>query len=139
MHIELNDKKVLLFRTDCFSAFDKLIAEGIKPDLILADPPYGITCKNVDSERINLAYLWVQIHRMTSPTTPTLLFGRDPYSAILRSSSSHFKYDWIWIKNVSSNFRSAHNMPRINTEFIHVFYIKQPTFFPQGVRELNAH
>lgn len=37
---------IKLINDDCLIAMDKLIADGIKVDAIIADPPYGTTaCK----------------------------------------------------------------------------------------------
>ena len=42
----MNKNKIKLYNGDCLEVMDELIAEGIKVDMILTDPPYNISCEN---------------------------------------------------------------------------------------------
>ena len=40
------DGRYKLYQGDCLEVMDKLIEEGVKVDMVLTDPPFGITsCK----------------------------------------------------------------------------------------------
>ena len=46
-----------LYKGDCLEVMDKLIAEGVKVDTIITDPPYGTTgvaCKNLNRNFIGI-------------------------------------------------------------------------------------
>lgn len=43
------DKSIRLYNGDCLEVMDKLIAEGVKVDAIITDPPYGTTACKWDS------------------------------------------------------------------------------------------
>ena len=74
--------------------------------------------------------MWKQLKRIIKPNGAVVLFGSEPFSSFLRCSNiKMFKYDWIWIKNLSTNFLHAKRQPLRNTENIHVFYNKA-RYFP---------
>ena len=54
---------------------DKLIEDGVKVDMILTDPPYGTTQCKWDSV-IPLDKMWERINKLTTDTTPILLFSQ---------------------------------------------------------------
>ena len=120
-----------LIHGDCLEEMDKLIGGGQKVDLILTDPPYGTTACNWDNI-IPFDKMWDCIHRLSKERTPTLLFGSEPFSSKLRSSNlNEFKYDWIWDKEVGTNFLNANRTPLPSHEVISVFYRKLPCYNPQ--------
>ena len=46
-----------LYKGDCLEVMGKLIAEGVKVDAIITDPPYGTTgvaCKNLNRNFIGI-------------------------------------------------------------------------------------
>lgn len=60
------------------------------------------------------------------------LFGDEPFASKLRLSNEKlYRYDWIWIKNLSTGFLNAKKMPLKNTETISIFYKKLPLHNPQ--------
>ena len=104
---------------DCLERMKEIPDGSI--DLILADPPYGTTACKWDSV-IDLALMWEQLKRIIKPNRATVLFGKEPFSSLLRCSNLEmFKYDWIWRKDTKSNFMQASNQPLNNIEFISVF------------------
>ena len=110
---------------------DKLIEDGVKVDMILTDPPYGTTQCKWDSV-IPLDKMWERINKLTTDTTPILLFGSEPYGSLLRTSNiKNYKYDWIWEKEQGTNQLNAKIQPLRKHENICVFYKKQPTYNPQ--------
>ena len=85
---------------EALEELDKLIAEGVKVDMVLCDPPYGTTSCKWDAA-ISEEAMWEKLHKLTTDNTPILLFGAEPFSSILRMSNiKNYKYDWIWQKNM---------------------------------------
>ncbi len=113
-------------------------------DCILCDLPYGTTACKWDSI-VPLDDLWLQYERIIKPNGTVLLFGSEPFSTKLRMSGfKQFKYDLIWLKNNSTGFQHAKNMPLKNYEIISVFSYgsmghanllgeRRMTYNPQGL------
>ena len=116
---DIKTESLWLMKGDCLERM-KEIPSG-SDDLILTDPPYGTTACKWDSV-IDLALMWEQLKRIIKPNRATVLFGKEPFSSLLRCSNLEmFKYDWIWRKDTKSNFMQASNQPLNNIEFISVF------------------
>ena len=75
--------------------------------------------------------MWEAFELITSPTTPILLFGAEPFSSKLRLSSKFYRYDWIWNKKKGTNAFLAAFRPMPSYETISVFYKKKPIYNPQ--------
>lgn len=102
-------------------------------DLILTDPPYGITDAAWDTI-IPITFIKKLFEKVRkSDRTPMLLFGAEPFSSLLRTGGGKipYKYDWIWVKEIATNFLNAKRQPLRNTENISVFYSKQCLYNPQ--------
>lgn len=119
-----------LIQGDCLEEMQKLIDDDVKVDLILTDPPYGITDCKWDNI-IDYDDMWDCIGGLTYLTTPVLFFGNEPFSSHLRLSNlKDYKYDWVWDKSVRTGFLNAKKMPLKQYEHIHVFYKKQCNYNP---------
>ena len=117
-----------LIHGDCIEDMQKLIAEGVKVDAVICDPPYGTTKCKWDSV-INLDQMWSLIGEMTFEQSPCVLFGSEPFSSNLRlSNMGNFKYDWIWEKTSAKGHFNAKKRPMVAHELIHIFYVKQCTY-----------
>lgn len=126
---------IKLYKGDCLEIMDKLIAEGVKVDAIIADLPYGTTACKWDSV-IPFDKMWEQLKRIRKKNTAILLFGSEPFSSNLRMSNmNEYKYDWIWDKKRVSNPMLAKKMPLKNYEIISVFYKQQPIYNPQPTQK----
>jgi len=100
-------------------------------DMVLTDPPYGTTQCAWDSV-IPLEQMWEQVRRVVKPSAAIVLFGKEPFCSYLRLSNiENYKYDWIWEKNVGTNFMNVKKMPNWSYEKICVFYKKLPVYNPQ--------
>ena len=120
---------------DCLERM-KEIPDG-SVDLILTDPPYGTTACKWDSI-IPLEPMWKELNRIIKPNGAVVLFGAEPFSSLLRMSNiKNYKYDWVWNKSKSNGFFNVKKMPLKNIECISVFYKKQCTYNPQGVKPCN--
>jgi site-specific DNA-methyltransferase (adenine-specific) len=90
-------------------------------DMCLTDPPYGTTACKWDSV-IPFEPMWEQLKRVVRYKGAIVLFGKEPFSSVLRCSNLEmFKYDWIWKKDTKSNFPQAAHQPLNNIELVHVF------------------
>jgi site-specific DNA-methyltransferase (adenine-specific) len=126
------DKEVYrLYKGDCLEVMDRLIAEGIKFDAVITDPPYGTTACKWDTI-IPFDDMWDRLNKLTNANTPIVLFGSEPFSSTLRLSNiKNYKYDWVWEKPQGVNPLLAKKQPLNNIEYIHVFYRKQALYNPQ--------
>ena len=116
---------------DCLKEMDKLIAEGVKVDAIITDPPYGTTKCSFDST-IPFDAMWERLNKLIKPNGAIVLFGAEPFSSALRISNiKNYKYDWIWEKPTATGHLNAKRQPMRAYETISVFYKKQPTYNPQ--------
>ena len=110
---------MLLVNGDCLEEMKKLPDESI--DLILADLPYGSTKCKWDIV-LPFEELWSEYSRLIKDTGAIVLFGKEPFSSMLRVSNlDMYKYDWIWVKDTKSNFMQANHQPLNNVELISVF------------------
>lgn len=126
-----NDKRCKLWLGDCMALMQEIPNNSV--DLILCDPPYGITKNDYDVE-LPLDGLWKEYSRVCKPHSAILMFSQMPYTAKLVSSNlKNFRYEWIWQKTKSTGFMNAKKMPLKSHENICVFYEKLPTYNPQGV------
>jgi site-specific DNA-methyltransferase (adenine-specific) len=110
----------MLYHGDCLEIIPRLIPAG-SIDLILCDPPYGITSAGFDCE-IDLQRLWPQLWRIARPHCPVVLTASQPFTSVMVVSQiEHFKHEWVWIKNRGSNFANTVREPMKEHESILVF------------------
>ncbi len=125
--------KIDLRQGDCLAEMDKLIEHGVKVDMILTDPPYGMTACKWDSV-IPLEPMWERINKLIKPNGAIVLFGSEPFSSALRMSNiKNYKYDWVWEKSRKTGHLQAKKRPMAKHELISVFYKKQPVYNAQGL------
>lgn len=119
-HLHKTDvSRSTLFWADCFDVFPSIPDKSV--DAIIADLPYGTTACKWDSI-LPLDKLWNEYERVIKDNGAIVLFGSEPFSSILRVSKLYlFKYDWVWLKNTSSNFLQANYQPIKRHENILVF------------------
>ena len=126
-----------LIHGDCLEEMDKLIEKGVKVDMVLTDPPYGTTACKWDNI-IPFGEMWERLNKLTKDNGAIVLFSDNPFtSKLINSNIKNYKYDWIWEKEQGKNFQHCKRMPLKKTEYINVFYKKQPTYNPQGLIKLN--
>lgn len=110
-------------------------------DMVLADPPYGVT-RNAWDSQIDLQRLWPMLRRICKPSAAVVLFAAPPFDKVLAASNlSEYRYDWIWEKGNATGHLNAKRQPLRAHENILVFYRRPPTYNPQkstGHRPVNA-
>lgn len=115
------NENVKLFNGDCLEVMDRLIADGVKVDAIITDPPYGTTACKWDSV-IPFDEMWERLKKLRKENTPIVLFGSEPFSSALRMSNiKEYKYDWIWDKKKGGNPLLSKIQPIKVHEIISIF------------------
>ena len=118
-----------LIHWECLEEMDKLIAEWIKVDAIIADIPYWTTACKWDTI-IPFEPMWERLNKLIKPNGAIVLFWSEPFSSALRMSNiKNYKYDWVWEKSKASNFLLAKKQPLKAHENIIVFNSK--IYYPQ--------
>ena len=129
-----------LLKGDCLNLMRNIPDKSI--DMILTDPPYGITASKWDSI-IPFDRMWEQLNRIIKDNGAIVLFGSEPFSSALRMSNiKNYKYDWLWDKKIVTGFLNAKKQPLRRTENIIVFYKKQCCYYPimrKGVKRLKGN
>ena len=121
-----------LIQGDCLEEMQKLIAEGVKVDAIITDPPYGTTDCKWDSV-IPFDAMWERLNKLIKPNGSIVLFGSEPFSSALRMSNiKNYKYDWVWDKTLAVGFLRAKYKPLQRTEQISVFSTGCCTYTKKG-------
>ena len=120
---------------DCLEVMRQFPDKSI--DMILCDLPYGTTACKWDTV-IPFEPLWEQYKRIIKDNGAIVLFGSEPFSTMLRYSNlKNYKYDLIWVKNNAGNFQLCKKQFLKVHENISIFYKKQPTYNPQGLKKLE--
>ena len=119
---------IKLYKGDCLEIMDKLIAEGVKVDAIIADLPYGTTACKWDVI-IPFDKLWEQYERIIKPNGVIALTATQPFASLLITSNLKlFKQELIWDKIMPVGHLIAGKRIMSVHENILLFYAKQPTF-----------
>lgn len=114
---------------NCFDLLPKVADKSV--DLILSDPPYGITQNSWD-QRFNLEKLWVEYTRILKDTGVIALTSSGILSAeLILSAPKLYKYSLVWKKNKPRGFLNAKKQPLRAHEDILIFYKKLGTYNPQ--------
>ena len=123
--------KFQIYNSSCLEKL-KDIPDG-SIDLILADPPYGITQFKWDVV-IPFAPLWQELNRVIKTNGAILIFSAQPFTTdLINSNRKNFRYEIIWEKTVKTGFLNANRMPLKAHENIIVFYKHLPVYNPQKV------
>ena len=116
---------------DCLEVMDELIAQGIKVDAIITDPPYWTTACKWDTI-IPFESMWERLNKLIKPNGAIVLFWSEPFSSALRMSNiKNFRYDIIWEKERPTNIFFVKKQIAKVHEIVSIFYKKQPTYNPQ--------
>jgi len=117
-----------LYCEDCITGMAAIESGSV--DAVITDPPYGITDNEWDVAP-PLEEMWRQFWRVLKPNGVVAIFGQEPFASRLRLSSGHFRYDWIWRKNLAAGFLNAKKMPLRAHETITIHYRRLPVYNPQ--------
>lgn len=123
-----------LIHGECLEEMEKLVPGSI--DMVLTDPPYGITACKWDSV-IPLPEMWVQLKRIIKLNSAIVLTAGQPFtSALVMSNIEMFSYEWVWVKSKITGVLNAKRMPVRKHEQVLVFCDRKSTgtYNAQGLR-----
>ena len=128
------NENIKLYQGDCLEVMDKLIAEGVKVDTIITDPPYGTTACKWDTV-IPFDEMWIRLNKLIKPNGAIVLFGSQPFtSSLIMSNLKMFKYEQIWDKNKGTQPQLANIQPMKSHENILVFGKGKINYHPQKTK-----
>ena len=123
---------ITLLHGDCFERM-KEIPDG-SVDMILTDPPYGITRCKWDKAQ-SFEPMWEEFRRVIKPNGCIAIFAGEPFSsALVQSNLKMYRYELIWQKNAASDFLNAKHKPLKIHDKIQIFYQASPTYHPQKTK-----
>lgn len=121
---------------DCFELFKTIEDKSI--DLVLCDPPYGITDCKWDS-KIDLEKMWKEVKRVTKKNGCVVFTAIQPFTSELVISNKWWhKYNWVWNKGKCGNPLIAKYQPLRYHEDILIFYRGACPYRPQGLIDING-
>lgn len=105
-------------------------------DLLLTDPPYGITSIGWD-KKVEWPLFWEQIKRICKPDAPMVIFASGKFiNELINSNPKDYRYELIWEKTLAVGFLDANRRPLRAHEQILIFTRKgfrNSTYNPQKV------
>lgn len=113
---------------DCLEALKLLPDKCV--DLVLTDPPYGVTDCEWDTV-LDMKSLLATFISKAKPSSPVVMFGRGLFaSSCMMSGKAYYKHKWIWNKLQSGSFHLAKYMPLQIDEDIVVFADGACNYYP---------
>lgn len=111
---------------DCLEVMKDIPDKSI--DLVLTDPPYGVTGLEWDNDKTE----WMNdILRISKKDSAIVVFGTQPFtSKIIYEYRKHFRYCWVWNKKIAGNPLIAKYQPLKIHEDIIVFSKKTHSYYP---------
>ena len=108
-------------------------------DMILTDPPYGVTRCQWDKIP-PLEALWNEYKRIIKPNGCIAIFAGEPFSsALVQSNLKMYRYELIWKKTHATDFLNANRKPLKIHDKIQIYYKKQPIYNPQKTEGKPYH
>lgn len=125
-----------VYNADCLETMKLIDDKSI--DMILCDLPYQVTNRNIWDIIIPFDKMWEAYSRIIKDDGAIVLTATQPFASKLTCSNLElFKYNWIWKKSTKTNFLNAKKQPLRQHEQVLIFYKSQPTYNPQGLKQVN--
>ncbi|WP_376960125.1 site-specific DNA-methyltransferase [Azospirillum sp. A26] len=116
---DIQRDSVWLMLGDCLERMHEIPDGSV--DMVLADLPYQATANEWD-RMIPFAPLWEQYLRVAKQTAAIVLTASQPFSSMLvMSRHALFRHEWVWLKNMGSNFCNTVREPMKEHEVALVF------------------
>lgn len=123
--------KIELYNGDCLKIMDSLIADKVKVDAIITDPPYGKTACEWD-KIIPFQEIWKRLKMLRKEGANIVLFSSQPFTTMLNYSNiNEFREEIIWRKQQATNPMCAKKKIMPIHENLSLFYDKFKTYNPQ--------
>ena len=114
---------------DCLDLMPSIPSKSV--DMVLCDLPYGTTDCSWDSI-IDLSVLWQQYERVIKDNGAIVLTANRQFTfALYNSNPKIYRYKWIYLKSLKTNFLNANKQPLCQHEEVLIFYKNQPCYNPQ--------
>lgn len=125
-----------LTRPDTVHCVDALTLMYAQPaqsvDAIITDLPYGTTACSWDTI-IPFDALWAAVRHCLKPRGVFVTTASQPFtSALVMSNPKWFRYEWVWDKDVPTNFQMAAYQPLKSHENLVVFSAAPAVFTKHG-------
>ena len=103
-------------------------------DMVLCDPPYGLT--NIEWDMaLDMPALFSIYDRIIKPSGAVVITAVQPFATdVIQAWRKYFRYDLIWKKTQALGFLNAKKAPLRAYELILVFYKRPPVYNPQKTR-----
>ncbi len=116
---------ITIFHGDCREILPMLP----KVDLILTDPPYGMTALKWDVGVMD--WFWESLKSCAKEDAVFIITASQPFTSdLICSNRTDFKTEWIWMKCRGSNFMNLKSQPFKEHESVIVFCSGSFTFSP---------
>ncbi len=117
--MDYKTEDVLLMQGDCLKRLKELPDNSV--DMIMTNLPYGTTACKWDSI-IPLDPMWSEIYRVTKKVSTVVMTSAQPFtSKLINSNMRDYKYNWVWYKNLPTNYPNAKRRPLTKHEDICVW------------------
>ena len=119
---------VRLMKGDCLEVMHDIPDGSV--DMVMADPPYGITACKWDSV-IPLEPMWKELKRVVKKNGAIVMTANQPFTTtLIVSNMKMFKYSLYWDKILKSGHLNAKKMPMRQIENVVVFGLGKLTYNP---------
>ncbi|KKN75619.1 hypothetical protein LCGC14_0378570 [marine sediment metagenome] len=117
---------IAIFLGDCREILPTLGHGSARPiDLVLTDPPYGITSNAWDNA--------LPASKLLSIFHTVVMTTGQPFAAqMICADLKRFRHEWVWVKNRGSNFANTVREPMKEHETVLVFSDGKWTYNPQS-------
>lgn len=120
---------------DCLEVMKSIPAGSV--DMVLCDPPYGITDHEWDSA-ISPRAIFEECNRILRTNGALILFSQEPYTSRLITEAHGnlpFSYRLVWLKDSFANHLMVNKAPVSYFEDIVVFFKKYDTLAQHPLRD----
>ena len=131
----MENDEIKLLRGDCLELAEQIPDGSI--DMVLCDPPYGVTNYRWDSA-LPLEAMWRMYERVVKADGVIALFSSQPFTTrLIHSNIRWYRYNWYWVKNTKKGYVFAKHQPMRQVEDVCIFYRRKPLYQPQGLVKLD--
>ena len=128
----MKNDEIKLLRGNCLELAEQIPDGSI--DMVLCDPPYGVTDCRWDSV-LPFDAMWRMYERVVKANGAIALFSSQPFTTrLIHSNIRRYRYTWYWVKNIKTGHVFAKVQPMRQVEEVCIFYRRKPLYQPQGLK-----
>lgn len=115
----MKNDEIKLLRGNCLELAEQIPDGSI--DMVLCDPPYGVTDCRWDSV-LPFDAMWRMYERVVKANGAIALFSSQPFTTrLIHSNICQYRYTWYWIKNIKTGHVFAKVQPMRQVEEVCIF------------------